>query len=261
MIVGTIALLTFLFGGGAIDTFFLAKLDKGVKEYVLEKERKTEIRADLKNAKKTSKSFDKERKARIKDFSGLLGVRNTTTTEFDGFYDDMQTLRVAFQDAMIDARLATAENIHEDEWASIVEYSKSIIDEREEKQRKKAEKKKGEKDPKKSPFFKTRKAISETVADVEKQQSMFGVLDDVVAAFEALDREIRSINAKENDVIIRKAATRQEMKQLAEETNELRRSTFDCLIQIHAGFKQNTTESEWEVVAKALRKDLQLPAR
>ncbi len=37
MIVGTIALLTLLFGGG-LDFFFIDNLEKGVKEYVIEKD-------------------------------------------------------------------------------------------------------------------------------------------------------------------------------------------------------------------------------
>ena len=43
MIVGIITILTMLFGPGAVDMFFMPDFDKGVKEYVIEKERKKDV--------------------------------------------------------------------------------------------------------------------------------------------------------------------------------------------------------------------------
>ena len=51
MIVGTIALISLLFGSGAFDVFFLPNFEKGVKEYVIGKERQKEITSDLKIVK------------------------------------------------------------------------------------------------------------------------------------------------------------------------------------------------------------------
>lgn len=46
MIVGIVALFTVLFFGGVQEYFFIEKLEKGVKKFVIEKDRSKEILAD-----------------------------------------------------------------------------------------------------------------------------------------------------------------------------------------------------------------------
>jgi len=274
MIVGTIALLAMLFGGGLIDTFFVAKLDKGVKEYVLDKERQKEIRADIKSTKKYIKQFNKGRKSQFKDFQEMLGSRDATSEEFDDFYAELHTSRVEFQDQLIDDRIALTQKIQEDEWTSIIAFSVDAIDQREEKidtknqkALKKAEdnpdkaQKKAAKAEKKQPFFKTRQAITDAVGDVEKQTIMITSLDNLVLASQELERQIRSVNVRNNDVIVRRDATREEVKQLAQEMNKLRRSGFEQLVQTHMIIKENTDQSQWKIIMKALNKDLNMAVR
>ena len=278
MVVGTIMLLTILFGGGMIDTFFVGKLDKGVKEYVLDKERQKEIRADIKSTKKYIKQFNKGRKAQFKEFMPIFESRTATRDDFETFYTELHNDRVEFQNEVIEARLALIQKIQEDEWTSIIEFSEATIDKREEKQQKKIDKKnakttrktnestekaqkKADKEQKKQPFFKTRQAIIEAVADGERQEILISSLDDMMIASQKLDRELRSINVKENDVIVRFDATQEEMKQIAEEVNKLRRSSFEKLIQIHMIIKENTDESQWDTILKALNKDLDIAIR
>jgi len=83
----------------------------------------------------------------------------------------------------------------------------------------------------------------------------------MMIASQKLDRELRSINVKENEVIVRFDATQEEMKQIAEEVNELRRSSFEELIQIHMIIKESTDESQWDTILKALNKDLDIAIR
>jgi len=59
MIAGTIALLTFLFGGGSFEIFFVDQLENGVKEFVVEKDRQKEILDELKTSKAFIKKFNK----------------------------------------------------------------------------------------------------------------------------------------------------------------------------------------------------------
>lgn len=274
MIIGTIALLSVLFGGGLIDTFFVDKLDKAVKEYVLDKERQKEIRADIKSTKKYIKQFNKGRKSQFKGFQEMLGSRTATKEDFDDFYAELHTSRVEFQDQLIDDKIALTQKIQEDEWTLIVAFSGDVIDKREEKIETKNQKalKKAEENPdkavkkaakaeKKQPFFKTRQAITDAVTDVEKQTIMINSLDDIMTASQELERQIRSINVKENDVIVRRDATRDELKQLAQEMNTLRRSGFDQLVQTHMIFRENTDESQWENILKALNRDLDMAVR
>lgn len=278
MIVGTIVLLSMLFGGGLIDPFIVDKLDKGVKEYVLDKERQKEIRADIKSTKKYIKQFNKGRKTQFKAFQEILGSRDATREGLDDFYAELHNGRVEFQDELINSRLELTQKIQEDEWTSIIAFSEASIDKREKKQQEKIEKKNekaiktAEENPdkaqknaakseKKQPFFKTRQAITEAVDDVEKQTIMINSLDDMVIASQELERQIRSINVRENDVIVRRDATREELKKVAEEMNGLRRSGFEQLVQTHMIIKENTDESQWDIILKALNKDLNMAIR
>lgn len=274
MIVGTIALLAILFSGGLIDTFLVDKLDKGVKEYVVDKERQKDIRADIKSTKKYVKQFNKDRKTQFKALREMLASRDATKEDFDNFYAELHIGRVEFQGKLIDDRLALTQKIQEDEWTSIVAFSRDVIDQREEKIEKKNQKalKKAEENPdkalknaakaeKKQPFFKTRQAITDAVADAEKQTAMINSLDDIMKTSQELDRQIRSVNVRENDVILRRDATREELNQLAQEMNTLRRSGFEQLVQTHMTIKENTDESQWEIIMKELNKDLDMAVR
>ncbi len=93
MIVGTIFLITVLFGGGLIDTFFIAELEKGVKEYVVDDARKKELTANIKSAKKSIKSFNKDRKAQFKVYKDINASRATTSEEFDELFRKMRILQ------------------------------------------------------------------------------------------------------------------------------------------------------------------------
>lgn len=71
MIIGSITLITILFFGGVSEYFLIDKLEKGVKEYVVEKNRQKEILADLKTSKAFIKEFNKKRKSQSKTFHTL----------------------------------------------------------------------------------------------------------------------------------------------------------------------------------------------
>ena len=274
MIIGTIALLSILFGGGLIDTFFVDKLDKAVKEYVVDTERQKDIRADIKSTKKDIKQFNKGRKTQFKALQDMLASRDATKEDFDNFYAELHIGRVEFQEKLINDRLSLTQKIQEDEWTSIVAFSGDVIDQREEKIDKKNQKalKKAEDNPdkaikkaakaeKKQPFFKTRQAIVDNVTNAENQTLMLKSLDDMMTASHELDRQIKSINVKDNDVIVRWDATKEELQQLAQKMNVLRRSSFKQLVQTHLIFKENTDESQWEIILKALNKDLDMAIR
>ena len=46
MLIGLFTLLLGIFGVGSEDVFYLDKIDKGVKKYVTDKERKKELQGD-----------------------------------------------------------------------------------------------------------------------------------------------------------------------------------------------------------------------
>jgi len=78
MIAGTVFLLSILFGGGALEVFYVDKFEKGTKKYVVDKERKSDILGDIKVAKKVIKQFNKDRKKQLKAYKKLNALQSTT---------------------------------------------------------------------------------------------------------------------------------------------------------------------------------------
>ena len=256
MIVGTIALLTLLFGGG-LDFFFIDNLEKGVKEYVIEKDRKKEILADLKTSKKLISNYSKERKAKYKTYKKLNFSHETTREDLVDFFNKLYKERVAYQKEMVDARIAVNKKIKADEWDSIMVFSKTSLDKQIKKDQKKLEKNK-EKGKVVAPFVKTRKVISENVPDSEKQQILKSGLDKMISSIEELTIETATFNVNESKLLVNQNATKDELVKLGDTVNEMRQLIFDELIDFHMLVKENTNITEWDKIMKTFNKELSI---
>ena len=257
MIIGAITLLAMLFGGG-VELLFISNMDKGVKEYVVEKERKKEILADLKDSRKFIKAYNKQRKSQLKTFKSLNSSWEVSKEDLQVFFDDLYKERIAFQDKVFVDRIMLTKKIEPTEWDSIMGYAGAKFEKLIEKEQKKADKKKNKKA--KESFEKTRSAIIQNVPDVEKQKVLEEGLNDLTSAFEELVNTMKSINVKESSILTRQDATKEELKQMAEESNELRRKSSDQLMKFHMLAKENTNKTEWDKIMKAFNKELTLTA-
>jgi hypothetical protein len=257
MIVGTIALLTILFGGGVSEIFFVDKLEKGIKEFILDKDRKKEILDDLKTSKAFIKEFNKGRKSQMKDFNELNASYNTTSEELIGLFNDLQDERIDFQDSIIDDRIAIANKITFDEWVLILDYSNIQADIRIANEMEAADKA-IEKGKVKEPFIKTRDAINEAIPDEEKQKFITDGLNDMIRTFNELGLEINTMNVQNNDVLIRKDAGKEELKVMVDEMNVLRNLSFNQVLNFHMLVREHSSETEFEPIMKAFNKELSI---
>ena len=256
MIIGTIALLTLLFGGG-LDYFFVEYIEKGVKEYVMEKDRKKEILADLKTSKKIIASYNKEREKKHKTFKKINISRETTKEELTSFFSELLEEREEYQNKMVDARITVNKQIKGDEWDSIMAFSKKSLNKEIEKKQKKLDKNK-EKGKTFVPFVKTRKIITENIADKEKQQLLMSGLDKLINSIKELTSESSISNLYENKTLASKDATKDELINLSEKVNKMRQIIFNELINFHILVKQNTNATEWDKVMKTFNKELSI---
>lgn len=256
MIIGTIALLTLLFGGG-LDSFYIDNFEKGIKEYVIEKDRKKEILADLKTSKKLISNYSKERKAEYKAFKKLNISHETTKEDLVGFFNILHKERAVYQNEMVDERLTVIKKIKADEWDSIMVFSKTSLDKKIEKAENKLEKNKG-KGKEVVPFVKTIKAITANVLDSEKQQVLKLGLDKMISSIEELTIETGTINANESKLLTHQNATKDELIKLGNKLNDMRRLIFDELIDFHMLVKENTSITEWDKIMKAFNKELSI---
>jgi len=256
MIVGTIALITMLFSGGVNEIFFIDKLEKGVKEFVIEKTRQKIILADLKTSKKFMGQFDKGRKSQLKELKELYKDQTTNDEDLQVFFDKLHKERLVFQERIIDDRLAIFNKIEADEWSSIIEYSDAKTTKRTEKELKKAKKSEN-----KTAFTKTRKVIMNSVSDLNKQKAIIKGLDDMIDAFEGLGDRIQSINVKENKILIQKDASKEALKNTLNEMNSLRYLSFQQLVTFHSFVKKKSNKEEWDNIMKAFTKEMSLSTR
>ena len=256
MIIGTIMLMTMLFGSG-LDFYFVDNLEKGVKEYVIEKDRKKEILADLKTSKKLISNYNKEREAKYKTFKKLNISHETSREDLVGFFNKLYEERIAYQKEMVDDRLAVNKKKKADEWDSIMVFSKASLDKQIEKAQKKLNKNK-EKGKELIPFVKTRKAITENVLDSDKQQILKTGLDKLISSIEELTIETETINVNESKLITHQNATKDELIKLGNDLNNMRRLIFDELIGFHMLVKENTNSTEWDKIMKAFNKELSI---
>ena len=255
MLVATMTVLILLFGGGSFETFFIDDLNKGVKEYVADEDRKKEILADLKISKELVKEYNKQRKTRFKEFEELNVSRETTSKELTEFFNVLMDERGEFQNRFIDDRIAVSKKIKPDEWTAIIEHAGLIEDKNQEKLQKKIDKAEAKG---KEPFEKTREAITKNVLDAARQQLLLGRLDAMLNNFNELAGKINSFNVGDSGLLVRQDASKEELKQVAGKINELRYATFNYLVGFHMVVKENTDAPEWDKIMKEFNKDMSL---
>jgi len=128
MVVGTIALLTLLFGSGSFELFFIHDFEKGVKEIVLDKERKSEILSDIKEVKSVAKEYEKLRSDEFKEFKELNASRTACADDFMKFFSEVQNQRVAHQSTISVYRIKINKKLEQSEWNAILEFSKKSVE-------------------------------------------------------------------------------------------------------------------------------------
>jgi hypothetical protein len=255
MIIGISALIAILFFGGINETFLIDKIEKGVKEYVVDKERKKEITADLKEASKYIKGFYKQRSAQFKQFKEMNLSREVEKSEMEAFFEGVMKSRLEFQNKVIDDRISIIAKLMPGEWDSIMVYSQQSVVKKKEKAEEKEAKGKVS-----TPFAKTYKAIQDKVMEADKKESLKRSLDAFIASETKAIEQLKSMNSQDNKVLTNKNATREELLGLGNRMNEFRKKAFTELIDLHFSVRQNTNETEWTAVMKAFNKELSVTA-
>ena len=193
MLVATVTALIILFSG-SYEIFFAENVEKGIKEYVEEKDRRKELLDLTKQIKSRAKSYNKERKAQYKNFKELYTNYNASEEELVSFFDAITEIQGDYQNDFIDLRIEVTDKIEEEEWDRIVEFSGQAYRKKLDKQAKKNKKVK-------DPFAKTRKVIAE-IENEKSQQSVGSQLDAFVENVSAFDKSLKEINVLEDELLV-----------------------------------------------------------
>ena len=244
MIVGTIALISMLFFGG-VEYFLMDELEKGVKTYVVEKDRRKEIEADLKVSMDIIKAFNKERKSQLKVFKEMNTNRDVTIKELDKFYNDRHDERSTLQDNVISARLKILPKLKEEEWEGIVKMSEETVI---------AKKEKASKKKPKDIFSKVIKTINKTIEEEDKASKAVKLVNDFEVVRNTAIKSIESLNASDNEVLTKKNASFDELKKMVEGGMSFRKEAYIAFVDFHFQMKDITNETEWAKIMKEFNK-------
>lgn len=255
MIPGLIALFSILFLGGPGEIFYVDKFEKGVKKYVLEKERKKEILADIKYTKALFKDFEKERKKDYKQFMDLYTDRNTSIEVLDAFFEDLQKSRAVFQGNIVDQRLLIFAKLKQEEWDQIVETSETVA----EKRLAKIEKKEAKGN--KELFAKTKAQIETTISSSEIKTKILTELESVQNDAITLENFLISINSAQNNILADKNSGKEQLLEIVIEDNEIRKSLIKSLVSFHKLAADHCSDQEWDKIVKTFSKEMQMSSK
>ena len=244
MIIGTIALLNLLFFGGIQEYFLLDKLEKGVKSYVEDKDRRKEILTDLKTSKAIIKSFNKERKSKLKVFKEMNLDRNTRRQDAEKYFQDRQAELIQFQKKIIMERLTIIEKFSQEEWDNILAFSAEEAESRMSKEIKKA----------KDPFNSVIDQINKSITDSKRQDQAISILEEFKNKFDAITLKVSSLNASDNKILQNRNSTFDDLEAMTKETNALQKVAINAFIDLHFEMKEVTNESEWDKIIKEFNK-------
>ena len=246
MLITTLVIL--LFFGGPQQSFLIDNLEKGIKKVIDEKDRKKEILAELKDAKRLIKVFNKAGKASRKEFKALNADRETSREALEEIQEARRKKRLAMQHESIEARLSIVPKITEEEWGEIIDLSNAHVT----KQKAKAEKK-AEKKPK-DDFQKVRTTIEDSIQDPGTKSEITKMLESFIREYEALDERRRSLNTADNELLRKQDASREELQGMLSEKNTLRDDVHRAFLDYHFEAIALTSAEEWDPIVKALNK-------
>lgn len=254
MLIGIATLISILLFGGAGEIFYVDNLEKGIKKYVLEKDRKKEILADIKNTKTIFKDFEKERRQDFKNFLNLYTEKNTSNEQLDSLSKNLVTKRTNFQAKIIDQRILIFNKIKAEEWNNIIETSVTVTDKRIAKVEKKALKGKDH-------FTKTKTQIKSLISNSEKKNNLLNGLEEVTKSIKKLESILLSSNSSQNKILADKSSGRTQLLEIVSEDNMNRKPVYESIINFHKNAKDNCSDLEWDKIMKSFTKEMQMSSR
>ena len=249
MIIGLVALFGALFGGGSIDYFYIDKIGQGVNKEVVDKDRKEELKNELKAFTKTAKEFYKLQNKELKELREKNLDRGVDANFYLDFFDKRMEERIELQKTTIDVRLSLQEKITDDEWAAIMKGATDSETKEAEKTARKEMKKSD-----KNHFREQETAIVQNVADQDRRAILLKGLAVYEVVYDQIHESYESINVNDSQFLVNKSTTREEMVILANLVNEQRLTLYKGYSVFMITTEKNSTDEEYKAIMKAFNK-------
>ncbi len=252
MLIGLATLIMSLFFGGSVDVFYIDKIEQGINKEVVDKDRKKDLKSDLKVYSKSVKEFNKVRKNQLKDLRKKNLDRSTTEEWYAEFYASRMQERIKHQKTFIDQRIVLQQKITDDEWDAIMKRASDEVTKQAEKEQRKEMKKKD-----KNLFRVQEKAIVDNIAEQDSRMILLEALGVFEALYDQIHESYENINVNETQVLADKDASEEELIILAELLNEQRVELYGGYTVYLIAMQALVTDEEWTPIMKAFNKLLE----
>ena len=213
MIIGL--LISLFFGGANIEVFYLDKIEKGVKEYVVDKDRRKELEGMLKAYTVAAKDFSKKREKALKILKKKNLDRTTSKEWYDNFLEERLDEHKILQEQFIDQRLLLQQILTLEEWTQIVELASDEATKIEVKEKKKQTDSKN-----KSLFRDLEKALNTKIADDHRRSVVADGLEGYEKSYDEISRTIDNIDVNHTGFLSDQNATKEEMMKFSSSLND-----------------------------------------
>ena len=250
MIIATVTALSILFFGG-FDIFFIDELEKGVKKYVEDKDRRKELLASLKESKKKGKDYHKNRKKKFKEFKAFFVQPETSSYEFDSFFTDLVDVQEAYEKVFIEERVKTSAQLTDKEWKKIIFDSQETVRKNQQKSAKKM---------KKQPvvLFKKSQIAIATISDEEVKIKLDTDLKKIEAGYRELLVTIEELNSVQNEILVDQSSSKEALMTIYDDISAKRGEIFKDLIIFHESISSKLETEEAVKLLNTFYKEMKI---
>ncbi len=251
LIAAGIAAFLVIFLGSPQNDLLLSKMPKYVKKIVVDKDTKQLIIKEVKETNKLQKAYQKRTKKYVKELNKLVENQSTSEEEFTKYFKGVVDYELETNKVFIPHRIAVQQALSQEEWDKIIEAGQKEF-----KKGKKANDKKLEKLKKK--FDKTALAILKQVDDEKDKEAITNTLKSFNTNMMTLGTEIIRKNPYEQEILLNKDASEDDLFKVINEDNKQWMQSFDIFTALFIDLSNNVPEDNWKPVAKQLKKLIKL---
>lgn len=246
MLIGIATLVLLLFSGQPVMYFLNPNIQKSVKTYVKDKERKSEIQLLIKEMEKDQKSFLKKRKEYNKEASELNLNYYTTREDFDQLFSEYANARQAMMDTYWDKESKIRTLFEDEEWNKMIA---AVLEKPDKEKARKEYTKASEK------LFGDLTAICKKhITDTSRQEAALQAVKENHESIGRFIEEYLNQNYTHLEPLRTRTATKADFVKATEPLTHLRNELLKSIGDMRFKVLKNTTESEWKSVAKEIDK-------
>lgn len=245
-----LAIVAILFGAPQSD-LLLSNMDKYVKKIVVDKNVKKQILYELKDVRKLEKTYQKRTKKYVKELKSLAHNKNTSKEQFAAYFEELVNYELETNKQYIPHRVAVQNALSEDEWDKIIDAGSKEF-----KKGKKANDKRLDK--LKTELNKIEKNITKHIDDKKNKALAENILSTFNADMYGLAVEIIRKNPYEQEVLLNKNASEEDLFSVINEDNKQWMEMFVAFSALHKDLSELVPSEKWKPVSKELKKFIRL---